>query len=142
MTVARKRQAPATFTLGGVADPDLIGARGRAVELAIRNVREEPMEPGSAGKLRGAGHNSRGKTTVEGPAVYCSSTTFTTSATSLSPSCLVVTLRIQPSLMSESESACSTNPAFPGSGGRTNFTIFDSGLSTIVTSRVLPFETV
>src|SRR5437867_3054444 len=77
-----------------------------------------------------------------GRTVHRSSTTFTTSATSLSPSCLVVTLRTQPGLRSESESVCSTNPVLPGSVGRTNFTIFDSDLSTIVTSRVLPFATV
>src|SRR5213594_763139 len=67
-----------------------------------------------------------------------SNTTVTISATSLPPSCLVVTLTNQPGLRSDNPSCCSTNPVFPGSVGRANLTIFVSGLRTMVTSRVLP----
>src|SRR5439155_11173604 len=73
---------------------------------------------------------------------HFSSITFPTAATSLPLSCLVVTLTTQPGLRSLRVSGCSTNPVFPGSVARANFTIFESGLSRIVTSRVLPFAVV
>src|SRR5213594_1153808 len=109
--------APPTATLASV-DPDygtaLPGERGRSL-LGVPEL-------------------------ASGPPIHCgfSNTTVTISATSLPPSCLVVTLTIQPGLRSDNASGCSSNPVFAGSDGRANLTIFDSGLRTMVTSRVLP----
>src|SRR5213594_1821464 len=113
--------APPTATLASV-DPDygtaLPGERGRSL-LGVPEL-------------------------ASGPPIHCgfSNTTVTISATSLPPSCLVVTLTIQPGLTSDNASGCATNPVFPGSVGRVNLTIFDSGLRMMVTSRVLPFAVV
>src|SRR2546422_11211943 len=109
--------APPTATLASV-DPDygtaLPGERGRSL-LGVPEL-------------------------ASGPPIHCgfSNTTVTISATSLPPSCFVVTLTIQPGLRSDNVSGCSTNPDFLGSVGRANLTIFVSGLRTMVTSRVLP----
>src|SRR5437879_11097017 len=53
--------------------------------------------------------------------------------------CLVVTLTTQPGLRSAKVSGCSTNPVFPSSVGRANFTILESGFSRIITALVVPF---
>src|SRR2546426_771425 len=67
-----------------------------------------------------------------------SRTTFTSSATSLSPSCFVSTLTTQPGLRSVSASGCSTKPVLPGSVALTNLTILAPGLRCTTTWRVWP----
>src|SRR3989441_6846947 len=81
-------------------------------------------------------------TGVHAPLGHFSNITFTTSATSLPASCLVVTLTTQPGLRSAKVSGCSTNPVFPSSVGRANFTILESGFSRIITALVVPFAVV
>src|SRR5439155_20854516 len=81
-------------------------------------------------------------TGVHAPLGHFSSITFTTSATSLPASCLVLTLTTQPGLRSLRVNGCSTNPVVPGSVARVNLRIFESDFSTLVTSRVLPVAVV
>ena len=67
-----------------------------------------------------------------------STKTFTTIATSRSPSCFVVTLTVHPSLMSSKATASCANPGFPGSLERRERTIFDSARISIGTTRGRP----
>jgi len=75
-------------------------------------VRASPVETGATGRAAiasSASHPHRSITTVDDL------------RDSLPPSCLVVTLTIQPALRSDSASGCSMNPVFPGSDGSRKF---------------------
>src|SRR5438034_1253677 len=68
-----------------------------------------------------------------------STKTFTTSATSRSPSCFVVTLTVHPGLMSSKGTGCSTKPGLPGSVERRDRMILDSARISMTTTRDFPF---
>src|SRR5881296_1768717 len=121
--------------------PELPARRSAVMAARLASLRA----PGRlAGLLSDARQGARQKACEErennalAPDPHRSTTILICSATSRFPSCLVVTLTIQPTFTALSGTSCSMKPALPGSVERANRTTLAPGFMWTTTSRVFP----